>query len=145
MGTEKLFRVLAQTIGSYHRCEGSETHADWRDKHKVRARALVLEHFPHGSGFDSGTTLDLDASTEEKLVFTTAFHHMHESGMYDGWTDHTVTVRPSLAFGFRLSVSGRDRNDIKDYIAEAFDCALNLDVDDGRVNYATQAPSPQTV
>ena len=54
---------------------------------------------------------------------------MHpETGMYDGWTEHTVTVRPSLQFGFRLSISGRNRNGIKDYIAEVFGEILNTEV-----------------
>jgi len=140
MGTEKLFKILAQTIGAYKRCRDKAaiggTNEEWGAKHEKRALDLVHEHFPHGSGFDSGTTLDLDVSTEEKIVFSTSFHHMNQHGSYDGWTEHTVTVRPSLAFGFRLTISGPNRNEIKDVIGEAFDFALRLDVDDGRVPFS---------
>jgi hypothetical protein len=38
---------------------------------------------------------------------------------------------PSLAFGFNLSVGGRDRNDIKEYIGEAFDGVLRCEVKEG--------------
>ena len=102
---------------------------NWRDRHEDLADQLVREHMPSGSGFDSGTKLDWDASHAEKLVFTTAFHHMNENGYYDGWTEHVVTVTPSLAHGFHLRISGRNRNDIKEYIDEQFRYALMRDVE----------------
>jgi hypothetical protein len=82
-----------------------------------------METAPSGSGFDAGTQVNEDRS--DILLFTTAYHHMDEDGFYDGWTEHTVRVKPSLAWGFDLTVSGRDRNDIKDYIADVFACWLN--------------------
>lgn len=81
--------------------------------------AIVKEYMPSGSGFDNGTTIDLDASREDRLVFNTAFHHMNEGGFYDGWTEHTVTVKPSF-WGTSIKVGGRDRNLIKDYIGDTF-------------------------
>lgn len=76
----------------------------------------------------SGTQMDLEQSSEEKLVFTTAFHHMNESGMYCGWTEHTVICTPSLAFQFRLKITGKDRNDVKDYLHSTFQEALAAEV-----------------
>ena len=91
---------------------------------------IIEEYLPSGSGFDNETTLNLDKSSDSKLVFETAFHHMNERGFYTKWTDHTVTVRPSFfADGFEVKVSGRNHNDIKDYIAECFDCCLEENVD----------------
>ena len=49
---------------------------------------------------------------------------MNEHGFYAGWTKHMVTVRPSLAFGLDVRIGGRDRNAIKDYLAEVFLHAL---------------------
>jgi hypothetical protein len=139
MGTEKLYVALSRTILAYRNCF-KRGNLDWERKHMDRVLALIKEHMPSGSGFDNGTSLDVDASTEEKLVFSTGYHHMNENGFYDGWTEHKVTVRASLAFGFRLTVSGRNRNDIKDYIGEAFHFALSTDVDDGRAPFfATEA------
>ncbi len=93
-----------------------------------RTAALLEKYLPGGSGFDNGTTLNVDKSTSQKLVFETAFHHMNEHGYYTKWTDHTVTVRPSFN-GLDIRVSGRNYNDIKDYIAECFDCCLEESVD----------------
>lgn len=87
----------------------------------------MMRHAPHGSGFDNGTMLDFDKSGGAKLVFTTAFHHMTEHGYYSGWTEHTVTVTPAFD-GFDLKISGRDRNDIKDYIADVFNTFLLTDI-----------------
>jgi hypothetical protein len=104
-------------------------HAEWFDKHEDKILALVKEHMPSGSGFDSGTTIDFDASHAEKLVFSMSFHHMNNNGYYDGWTEHTVTVTPSFQ-GINLRISGRNRNDIKEYIHETFMYALMVDVTD---------------
>ena len=125
---DPLYQQLAQLVGARLRCLASakdppQRH-EWFHKHEDKILVLVKEHMPSGSGFDNGTKIDLDRSTEERLVFATAFHHMDENGFYDGWTDHTVTVRGSLAFGFRLTISGRDRNQIKDYVHESFEHAL---------------------
>jgi len=118
----RLATKLAQLVHARINCAESGN-ADWEGRHIARIESLVSEHMPSGSGYDSGTTLDLDKSTGEKLVFVTSFHHMNDSGMYDGWTEHNVIVTPSLAFGFNLKVTGKDRNDIKDYMAECFsDC-----------------------
>jgi len=83
---------------------------------------LIWAHLPSGSGWDLGTTLE-DRSTPTKLVFTGGFHHMDDNGCYDGWTDHVVTVTPTFD-GVNVTVSGRDRNDIKDYLTETFTSAL---------------------
>lgn len=99
----------------------------WIDKHTERIHNLVGNHMPSGSGFDQGTGLDLDASHADKLVFTTSYHHMNDGGMYDGWTEHTVTVTPSFN-GLNIRVSGRNRNDIKEYIRDCFDSALETEL-----------------
>lgn len=74
---------------------------------------------PSGSGFDCGTAVD-ESSRENRLVLTTCFHHMNLDGYYDGWTSHKVIVTPSLISEFDLRVTGRDRNEIKDYIGDVF-------------------------
>jgi hypothetical protein len=98
---------------------------EWKFKHEDRAEYLVRNHMPSGAGIDNGTTLDFDKSTPEKLVFHTAYHHMDENGYYDGWTHHTVVVKPSLTSRFYMTISGRDRNGIKDYLHDCFCEALN--------------------
>lgn len=126
----KRYQKIAQTIGCIVRCEGKlqpdgSPHL-WLKRHKETLKEL-LETSPSGSGFDNGTEL-ANNSTEEKLIFETAFHHMNDNGYYTGWTSHLITLTPSFVFGFTLKVSGRNHRDIKDYIGEVFHCWLSEEV-----------------
>jgi hypothetical protein len=138
-----LYMALASLVGAYGRCylSGNE---EWRDKHEERIEALVDRHMPSGSGFDSGTKIQLGRSSEEKLVFATSFHHMNDAGMYDGWTEHDVIVTPSLAFGFKLRITGRNRREIKDYMHEMFDRILHEEVEEYEQPAATDNASAKS-
>jgi hypothetical protein len=136
----RLYQIIASRVDAALNCKRdldnpSRVHEsflplrrEWFERHRATAEALTREFMPSGSGFDIGTSLYLDESTGEKLVFAVSFHHMDSCGSYDGWTDHKVTVRPSLIHGFTVSVSGRDRNQIKDLIAESFHIALSSEL-----------------
>lgn len=127
-----LYVALATLVQARLTCIATDN-TEWLDRHTDRLTAMVKEALPSGSGFDAGTTLDLDRSTPSKLVFLTSYHHMDAGGSYDGWTEHVVTVTPSLTSGFDLKVSGKDRDAIKTYIGGAFDAALSGEVTrDGR-------------
>jgi hypothetical protein len=123
-----LYSELASTVQARLNCIAAHNE-EWEAKHEEHILSLVEDYMPSGSGFDSGTKIDLDRSHADKLVFNTAYHHMNESGMYDGWTEHTVTVLPSLHGQFNLRISGRNRNDIKEYISEEFYYVLAYDVE----------------
>jgi hypothetical protein len=131
MQKERLYAALAQLVGAYQRCLSDKDQAEWAYRHKARIRELCDKHMPHDSGLDADRSgrLDLEHSTEERLVFWADFHHMDENGYYDGWTDYTVKVDPSLAFGFTLRITGRDRNDIKEYLHQVFNAALSEEVE----------------
>ena len=45
---------------------------------------------------------------------------MDEHGSYDEWTDHTVIVTASLIHGLNIKITGRNRNDIKEYLRDVF-------------------------
>jgi hypothetical protein len=126
----KLYRKIASCLNAMENCGTNELGRFWiwHDRHETEAVQLVYNHMPSGSGIDCGTHIDLDRSTGEKLVFTCGFHHINQDGMYDGWTEHTVTVRPSLQFGIDIEISGRNRNDIKEYLHEVFYDALIQEV-----------------
>ena len=127
--TRYLYSELASTVDAMHRCEEQpEQYGEWADKHAETIHNLVREYMPSGSGFDAGTQLDCVASHAEKLVFRTSYHHMTDVGYYDGWTEHTITVTPAFVNGFNIRVSGRNRNDIKDYIADTFSQALKTEL-----------------
>jgi hypothetical protein len=118
-----LYRAIAQTLAWIH----NDPPGEWaeRAQHKLR---ILLGKLPHGSGIDHGPTI-LPDSEPDKLQFDMSFHHMDDSGYYDGWTDHRITIRPSLANEFDISVSGQDRNDVKYHLAEVFDYALSQTID----------------
>ena len=120
--TKPLYQHLAAMVDAIANCERSGN-IEWRERHLARLATAVEDFLPSGSGFDSGTTIDRDRSTGERLVFSTAFHHM-DNGFYVGWSHHDVVVTPSLIHGFTCRVTGRNRRDIKEYIGESFDIAL---------------------
>jgi hypothetical protein len=113
------YQQISNRLHAMINCERSGN-SEWYSKHEEVIHDICKNEMPSGSGFDSGTTFDFDNSTPEKLIFKTSFHHMNDGGCYDGWTDHKVIVTPSLEFGFNIKVTGRDRNNIKDYIVEMF-------------------------
>lgn len=132
----KFYSAIAMSLAAMRNCEekanDAHTMASYSpghftrvaNEHEFRINALIKEHAPHGSGFDAGTKLDFDKSTVDKLVFKADFHHMDDHGYYCGWTEHEVIVKASLAFGFSLKVTGRDKRQIKDFIADTFHTAL---------------------
>lgn len=124
----KLYQVIAQTFAAYLNCEKSGN-AEWLERHAEKIESILKDRFPRGSGFDCGTSFHWNDSKPERLVFTTSFHHRDEHGYYDGWSEHRITVRPSLVLGFTLTVSGKNRNGIKEHISEVFGDILDSDVD----------------
>jgi hypothetical protein len=121
-----IIKQLASLIQARANCI-EHKNDEWLDKHEEAIQKIMKNSAPSGAGFDSGTKIDLDRSTYDKIIFTTSYHHMNEDGYYDGWTDHTIIVRPTFD-GIDLSVSGRNRNEIKDYIYETFDLWLTTDM-----------------
>jgi len=79
----------------------------------------MLELLPHGSGIDSGISFEIKESTYTKLVFQFGFHHLNENGYYDGWSYHKLIIVPEFG-GFKLNITGKNRNNIKDYLYQLF-------------------------
>jgi hypothetical protein len=92
------------------------------DRHEEHVNWLIKQFMPSGCGCDSGTKL-LECN-EKRMVFQCDYHHMNDGGYYDGWTEHTVIVKPSWD-GVDIRITGRNRNDIKEHLHEMFHCALN--------------------
>jgi hypothetical protein len=125
-------RTLAQQIASLadarRTCQKLGNH-DWYTNHSEALERIARDYLPSGSGIDSGTQIDLDATGFDKIVLTTSYHHMNENGCYDGWTDHKITIRPSF-LGLDITIGGRNRNDIKDYLHEVFHHCLSSECDE---------------
>ena len=130
----KLYEQIARIIDARIRC--IETNNDWWMKHDETLRELN-DLLPSGSGIDNGTKLCIEESKPNRLVFSFGYHHMNDGGMYDGWTEHTLVVTPSLMSRFDLRITGSNRNQIKDYLYEVFQSALDetIDFDDETRKY----------
>lgn len=126
MTKRPLYREIASMLTAIDNCRKAGNQ-EWLEKHEATLKHLV-DRLPSGGGIDIGPKLDRDACKLDRLVFTFSYHHMNENGMYDGWTDHVLTVRPSFD-GIDLRISGRDRNQVKDYLYETFQYALTMDID----------------
>jgi hypothetical protein len=124
ISNDPLYVVIASAISARKRCEGDKSHKKWYERWTTRLNWIAANRLPHGSGVDNGTTIDIDRSTEDRIILYTAYHHMNETGMYDGWTEHSIIITPSLVCRFHIRITGRDRNDIKNYLTELFSCAL---------------------
>lgn len=120
--TRPLYVHIADRLEAYQNSRKRNSLA-WRERH-VRSLMRLQELLPSGAGIDNGTRIDLDKSTSERLVFTTAFHHMNGAGCYNGWSGHQVIVTPSLTRKFNLRLTGQDKNRIKEHLGETFYHAL---------------------
>lgn len=127
---DKLYQLIAGSIGAIrnmqakpgsHNAFGARIHSEALDQFD----ALL----PSGSGLDCGVKIDRQRSKADRLVFTFSFHHMNEVGMYDGWSEHELIITPSLQFGFEQRITGKDRNDIKEYLYDVFRWALSDEIE----------------
>jgi len=119
-----LYQLIARAGDAADNCakNGNE---EWRQAWQELLEKCE-ELLPSGSGFDAGTAIE--HASAKKIVLRTSFHHMNESGFYDGWTEHVVTITPNLVTEFELKISGRNRNGVKEYIAEVFYDVLRQEV-----------------
>ena len=124
--TRPLYREIAAKLAAIRNCRESGN-TEWEAKHGDALKELV-DMLPSGCGIDCGTKIDEDACHAGKLVFSFSFHHMNDAGMYDGWTDHQVFVTPSFD-GIDLRITGRNRNDIKEYLYETYHFALTQETE----------------
>ena len=118
--------TVAQTINciivAYNNC--LKCNLEWAAKHLETLKWIEKQFLPHGSGFDSGTKIIIDDCDENEIVLDTNYHHMNDNGMYDGWTEHKVVIKPDWR-GVSIKITGKDKNGIKEYMYEVFDQALN--------------------
>ncbi len=115
----KLYQVIASTIQAKENCSKSGNH-EWYSRHEDTLADIERNELPSGSGIDCGTRIILDECTPNKIVLGLQYHHMNDNGFYDGWTEHRVIVTPSLSNDINIKITGRDRNQIKDYLADVY-------------------------
>lgn len=124
---QKIYQKIASTVVALKNCEKSGNQ-DWLDKHKDTLYDIERQKLPHGSGIDSGCKINVDKSTDSKIVIDCSYHCMDENGYYAGWRDYQIIIKAHLAFGFTVDVRGKDYNGLKDYLADLFNHVMNEDV-----------------
>lgn len=132
---KKVYQVIASSFNAYKHCikAGNET---WKEKHREAIDRAISKFLPSGSGLDLGIKLDHVKSTDEKLVFYSAYHVMNENGYYEGWIEFTCTVSASLVHEVNIALKGRfsdyreQGEDIREYLGDTLDYALTADVSD---------------
>lgn len=122
------YRRIAGLLQAIENCDKSGN-SEWYQNHKDSLRSIIVNHLPSGSGIDAGTDLDMELSRPNRIVFTFGFHFLDENGMYDGWEDYTLTIKPDLMNGFDMKIQGPNRDGIKDHLYEVFDFALREDIE----------------
>ncbi len=122
MTTKTLIQAIASKVDYLNRCCGDAQFQQYVEQ-AYADLAKLISYLPSGSGIDSGISLDKESSTASRIIFRFEYHHMNDVGYYDGWTAHTAVITPAFD-GFNLTITGRDRNQIKGYLYDVFDYAL---------------------
>ena len=124
MSRTKTLAAWIAEVSEWAKRAENNPNAQWGDIARTRLDQLV-NMLPSGSGIDCGTKLVSASAT--KIVLECSFHHMDEHGYYDGWTKHRITVRPTFD-SLDIHISGRNRNDIKEYLHEVYALALSENI-----------------
>jgi hypothetical protein len=114
---QQLGRLIAQA-------KHTDKKTGWFDPSAKQVRSFVHEYLPSGSGLDGDIVVDFSRCNSNQVVIDVEYHHMNEVGMYTGWTNHSIVVTPSFD-GIDVCVTGKNKNDIKEYLLDLFYDALS--------------------
>jgi len=116
----RLYQKISRCLDAIENCNN-----DWVEKH-IESLEELEECLPHGSGFDSGCTVNI-AKSINCIFIDCPFHVLHENGYYSQWIDFSIVVKPSLSFDIKINIKlygVQDRNinldSIKEYILDTF-------------------------
>jgi hypothetical protein len=115
--------VIQQLARLIEQAKHSEPNVPWYDPAAEKVRDFVHEYLPSGSGLDGGINIEFDRCKADRIVIEVEFHHMNEFGMYTGWTNHNIIVKPAF-YQLDIRVTGPNKNEIKEYLADLFFHAL---------------------
>jgi hypothetical protein len=132
----KVYQALARTFAAWEHCQNHESSNRFATQHEQTIIGLIRETSPSGSGIDSGVSFDFDESKNDRLVIRFDYHHMNGDGFYCGWTNQTLTIKPSLQSGFELCCTingkpddeGYSEDSALDYFYAIFDEWLNGEI-----------------
>lgn len=115
---KKLAHYIASACAAERRCnKHNNSFADrWDDLLTLIEKNLL----PHGSGIDCGCKIVREKCDDSRITIEFSYHHMNENGVYVGWSEYRVTARPGLEIDLSLTITGQDRNGLKEYFADLF-------------------------
>lgn len=133
METNHVYQVLARKLRLLNQKGGYK----YEDQIEEHIETIILFHFPSGSGFDAGCTLNYDKSNEDRIEIKIPYHTMEENGYYDGWVYPELIITPSLGYGFNLRINwkgynGKYKFPLSDYFYDLFSTILEK-----RIEYPT--------
>lgn len=123
----KLFAFIASKVAAIANCEQNNSN-EWLNKHTEDLERVISNYLPSGSGIDNGTQLLIDECSDNKLVFSCGYHHMNDVGYYTNWTEHKIKVTPSFIGDIDIKITGKNYNDIKDYLFDVFYIVLTTEI-----------------
>ena len=103
---QKIARVVSQKNKSLNEIEKELT--------------LLKELLPYGGGIESGCVISLE-STKKRIVIITNYWHPNYS---DEWTNHQVVITPSFVGEINLRITGKNKDNVKEYLQDIFREAL---------------------
>jgi len=130
----KVYQELASRILAQNNCTENDN-LEWEERHGNVITYIVENYIPRGSGISE--IEEIDITTHEKITFKSSYHLMDQNGMYDGWVEYKVVVKPSLVFGITVDVIGHfsqkggkySHLKLKNYLIEIYDSYLQKEID----------------
>lgn len=127
MMSMKLYSAIAQTCEWMRNLAKADAKMQQEWMPIAQRRLDSLEKIlPSGSGIYN-TTIISDKTSYMRIEINFMYQHM-DDGYYTGSSGYRTIIKPSLAFGYTLSIFGNNKNQEKDYLSECFCDALDSEV-----------------
>lgn len=107
------------------------------NQHYAILEKLANNYLPNGDGFNNGTEIDVENSTKDRIILSSAYHHMDDYGIYCDWSHFKVIVTfeedgTFNILGIDTIIYGNADRSMRDldieYWAEVFTYALDVEL-----------------
>jgi len=131
--TEPIYQVLGKQLRLLNQ-KGGFKYVYQVEEH---IEMIINSHFPNGSGFDAGCTLDFDKSHEDRIEVKIPYHCMDEHGYYDYWIYPVLIITPSLAYGYDMRINWKGYNGKYKFLLSDYFNDLFITVLENLIEYPT--------
>ena len=93
---------------------------------RAKELSLLQELLPNGNGIrgQEGLAEILPESTKKRIVIYTTYWHPNDSYETSRWTAHQVIITPSFEREINIRITGKNKDNVKDYLHDIFREAL---------------------